>query len=58
MAEQVKKPERVLSLTITIRVNSISQADAQTLEDAIRDVADDYQAEVNASRGAERPALR
>ena len=58
MATTNEKPERMLSLTVTIRVNSISQTDAQALEDAIRDVADDYQAEVTANRGAERPSIR
>lgn len=52
MAE--KEQERKVSLSITIRVDSLEQSAAQALEDAVRDAADDYKAEVLASRGPER----
>ena len=53
MADDTKNttPERRVSLTITLFENSLSQTDAQALEDAIRDVADQFGANVTASRG-------
>jgi hypothetical protein len=48
---------RMVSVTINVRVNSISQADAQKIEDEIRDIADNYEGvEVIATRGNERPS--
>lgn len=45
---------RKVSLTITIRIGSIPQDQAQALEDAIRDLADDHGADVQATRGKEQ----
>lgn len=56
MADQ-PQAERKVSLTLTIRINSITQSEAQALEDKIRDLADDFGAEVLSSRGAERPTF-
>lgn len=50
MADDVKQ-ERTYSVTITIFVGSMSQSQAQALEDDIRDVAEPYGVNVNASRG-------
>lgn len=46
---------RKVSLTISIRLSSITQEEAQKIEDAIRDMLDDYGADVQATRGQERP---
>lgn len=59
MATNDQKPERKVSLSISIRVNSMTQEEAQTLEERIRDVADDYTGvEVSATRGTERQSPR
>jgi len=51
--------KRKVSVSINIRAGSMTQAEAQELEDKIRDVADDYPTtEVQASRGPERPSFR
>jgi len=50
MADEVKS-ERTYSVTVTIFVGSMSQGQAQALEDAVRDVADDFGVNVNVSRG-------
>jgi len=57
MATEKPKDERKVSLTISIRVGSLTATEAQALEDAIRGVADDYEADVSAMRGQERPGL-
>jgi len=51
--------ERKVSLTITVRIGSITQSEAQAIEDKIRDIADDYPGfDVSATKGSERPPLR
>lgn len=46
---------RMVSITINVRANSLSQEDAQKIEDEIRDIADNYEnVEVIATRGNER----
>jgi antibiotic biosynthesis monooxygenase (ABM) superfamily enzyme len=51
--------ERKVSLTITVRIGSITQSQAQEVEDKIRDIADDYPGfEVSAIKSTERPSLR
>ena len=51
MPNETNKPERTYSVTISIFVNSMTAAEAQALEDAVRDAADDFGAQVNTSRG-------
>lgn len=55
MATTPQQEPRKVSLMISIRIGSLTQEEAQKLEDAIRDLADDFGADVQATRGAERP---
>ena len=56
MADNNPEFVRMVSVTINVRINSISQADAQRIEDEIRDIADNFDGvEVVATRGNERP---
>jgi hypothetical protein len=58
MATNDQAQERKVSVNISIRIGSLTQSQAQALEDAIRDLADDYNADVQAVRGTERPSIR
>lgn len=58
MAEAPKEPRRV-SLVLNVIVGSLTQDEATELEDQIRDIIDEYEnAQVNATRGNERPVVR
>lgn len=51
-----QKPERKVSVFISVRADSLTAAQAQELEDKIRDAADNYPStDVQASRAPERP---
>lgn len=59
MATNEKPQERRVSLSISIRAGSMTQQQAQELEDKIRDICDDYAGvDVQATKGAERPQFR
>lgn len=59
MAADNQTQERKVSLSVSIRVASMTQAQAAELENKIRDVCDDYEGtDVLVTRGEERPALR
>jgi hypothetical protein len=59
MANGDQAQERKVSVSINIRVGSMTQSQAIELENKLRDVADDYPGvEVSASYGSERPNLR
>jgi hypothetical protein len=58
MATNDQAQERKVSVNISVRIGSLTQSQAQALEDAIRDLADDYNADVQAVRGTERPSIR
>lgn len=53
----VNTTERNVSLIITVRVSSISTSQARELEDKVRDLTDDYGADVQATSAPERPTL-
>ena len=56
--KQVKPAKvRVVSVLVTVRVESIEQSKAMELENALRDVADDYGAQVTANYGDPRQAI-
>jgi hypothetical protein len=55
MATTPPQEPRKVSLSITIRIGSIPQDVAQKIEDAVRDLLDDYGADVQAVRGREQP---
>lgn len=56
MATNDDKLPRKYSLFISVRLDSVTAEEAQKIEDAIRDIADDYQgADVQSSKSAERP---
>jgi len=48
------KSERKVSVTITVRIDSIGQLAALDLENKVRDAADDFGAEVLSNYSAER----
>ena len=54
MDDQKGKVERSFSLVITVRVNKISQEDANRLENMVRDAADEFTTDVQAIKGAPR----
>lgn len=59
MATNDEKQERKVSVSISIRAGSMTQAEAQALEDRVRDVCDDYtNVDVSATRGQERQTGR
>lgn len=59
MPQTDQKPERRVSIFISVRVNSLTASEAQAIEDKIRDVADDVPgSDVQASRGAELPSAK
>lgn len=42
MANGEQKPERVVTLFVSVRIENVNTSTAQEIEDAIRDIADDY----------------
>lgn len=59
MAQDNQSTERKLSVSVSIRFPSLTKEQAQALEDAIRDVCDDYpNADVQVMRNVERQSVR
>lgn len=55
MANGEQKPERTVTLFVSVRIENVPTSTAQEIEDAIRDIADDYPgAQVSANRDAPR----
>lgn len=59
MAQDNTEAERKVSVSVSIRAGSLTKAQAQELEDKIRDLCDDFEGvDVMVTRGAERPQGR